>query len=209
MPLDLSRNENIIITSTLMSTAFISFVTSSTMAIMILKRGGDTRNALGTPYRRLIFGLSVADMCQSWSFLVGPFMVPADTPGSFPVFASVRSALSCEANGLFLTFGAIASSMYSCSLCIYYLCKIKFNMDNETFRWKIELPFLHFIILSSSTIAAWVGVFTNSFNAIRTAGFCTFPEFPFECDFDPDVHGECTRGADTYKYTLAFTFYRI
>ena len=204
MPLDLSRNENIIITSILMSTALISFIASSTMAIMILKRG-DTRNALGTPYRRLIFGLSVADICQSWSLLVGPFMVPANTPGSFPVFASVGSTLSCEANGLFLTFGAIAASMYSCGLCIYYLCKIKFNMDNETFRWKIELPFLHFIILSSSTIAAWVGVFTNSFNATPTAGFCTFSEFPIECDVDPNVHGECMRGADTYKYTLAFT----
>ena len=196
------ENANTVAINTVqMSSSFTSLIASSTVATMILRRKD---GALSTPYRRIIFGLSVADIIQSLGFVTGPLMVPADTPGSLPIFNNMGNTASCEANAFFVTFGSTAVPMYTCALGIYYLCKIKFNMHNATVL-KVERV-MHFFIITFNLIPFLIGVTANSFNALGTGGICSFAGYPLFCDLNPDEYGECTRGATAYKYTLIFTF---
>ena len=55
------------------SAASISFLSSSLMAMSIAWFGN---TGLSSPYRRIIFGLSISDIFQSFAFLSGPFAVP-------------------------------------------------------------------------------------------------------------------------------------
>lgn len=60
------------------STAILSFLGSTTITIMILK----SKKGLKTPYSRIIFGLSVADMMQSFGIFISPWASPKDASNS-------------------------------------------------------------------------------------------------------------------------------
>ena len=71
----------------------LSFIASTTMAIMILR----SAPKLGTPFRRIIFGLSVSDMLQSISSVIGPIVtVPA--PGNIKLW-NIGNQKTCDFQG--------------------------------------------------------------------------------------------------------------
>ena len=191
-----------------MSTSTISFVASSAILIMILMRSN--RDALSTPYRRLIFGLSLGDILASLGLMLGPISTPTDTPDSF---FSMGNTATCSANGFMQTLGSVATPMYTCSLCFYYYCKLKHGMDNYKFRRTIEW-WLHALIIIYSFTLSIMGLATKSFNALPNGMFCHFAGYPIGCDIpDLGMDTPCIRGehavfmtifASIVPYALAF-----
>ncbi len=108
---------------------FISFLSSS--IIVLANLGGD---GLSTPFRRIVYGLSISDALQSLAFITGPVSVPRneitislDTEGYY-VYHEYKNSQSCRANGFILEVGIPSVIMYTVHLSLYYLYKLKYRM---------------------------------------------------------------------------------
>lgn len=179
-------------------TSSISLIGSSTIAIMIFT----SPTGLSTPYKRIIFGLSIADIMQSLALVTGPFSPPSKTPQS-PW--SIGSTSTCETNGFLMTAGSSAVTMYTCSLCIFYLCKLVYRMSNHKFTRRVEI-YLHFFIVLFNVCVGMVSLFTKTFNASPLAGFCYFAALPEGCNYRGSYnYGQCERGEHSFTFIFIST----
>ncbi|GFH50227.1 hypothetical protein CTEN210_06703 [Chaetoceros tenuissimus] len=155
-----------------------------------------------TPYRRILIGLSLSDILQSLSLVVGPFIPPRDSPHGI---WAVGSVATCETFGLFLYAASIASPLYSVMLTFYFLCKIKYKMSNEDFREKLEKK-LYVLIIAFATVPGLIALLTDSINTFPNGSACHVSSIPIGCRDMPDV--ECVRGKEHVVgliYTFLFT----
>lgn len=163
------------------STASVSFI-ASTIIVFAITCFGNV--GLSTPYRRIIFGLSSADILQSLALMAGPSAVSPDLSGE-----AGSEATSCKVNGFILSAGASATLMYTFFLCLYYLCKLKYRMTDNAFRHRIEKKFHAFIVvfcLVVNGVALALDVFhTNS----TYLSFCSIGPTPTGCEKKTEV--EC------------------
>lgn len=160
-----------------MITGSISFVSSLTIIVMILK----SNLKLTTVYRRLIFGISVFDLIQSLSQALSSVPMPA---GSW--VGAMGNDVTCDLQGLMASIGSNGSLLYSMSLSIYFLAMIRNQTTERMIREKLErrlhaVPILFVIVASAALLA------TNSFNP--KGSICTTALEPMYCEFDPDI--EC------------------
>ena len=173
-----------------MITGSISLIGSSTISVMILK----SPDKLSTPFRRLIFGLSVADVIQSLAMVLGPFSLPKDMDG---VLWSNGNRTTCDIQGFALHVGFAGVPMYMLSLSVYYLCAVKYNRSDKHFSRKIE-PWLHIVSIAWTLAGGIACLLSGSFNIMRSGNICWYTPLPYDCVTNDDV--ECIRGE------LAFTF---
>jgi hypothetical protein len=109
---------------------------------------------LKSPYERLLFVISVLDIISSLAFLLQPFLLPIDTS---PRFYALGTQSTCQVTGMLFQFGATGTALYSLSLSIFFLCKIRFAMPSSEFAAKVE-PILHMISLGvplSTSVASY------------------------------------------------------
>lgn len=175
------------------TTASISFFASLSIAMMILTSFG----GLKSPYRRIIFGLSLSDVLQSFSLMVGPFAVSFDDPSPW----SRGTDFTCSANGFLLMLGGAAIPMYTFALCYYYFCKLKRSMPDETFTRIIEWK-IHLAIWFISFAGCISSLFTKSFHTDYYHGFCAFASVPAGCQRSPERYDECVGGTEYFYYSL-------
>ncbi len=107
------------------------------------------RSGLTNPYKRLIFGLSMSDILQSFAIAFGPWLAPHDDEGSLWALGNIQT---CELVGFFFAVGMTAVPMYTLSLCIYYVCKLRTRMADDYFAHRIERPLHIFIIVLNLVI---------------------------------------------------------
>jgi len=150
------------------------------------------------PYRRLIFGLSFADIIQSASILIAPFSPPKGAPRSPWAVGNVGT---CDAQGLFTYMGNLGVPLYTLALCIYYLCKVKYRMSGDVFTRRIELKMHAFIILYVC-IAGLATVITKSINVIPTGSYCHVSSIPAGCRSNSSY--ECARGLKAAPFVYLF-----
>ncbi len=177
-----------------LSTAFLSFVASTAMAIMIARTGP----GLSVPYRRIIFGLSMADIFQSLGFLFGPISLPSSIPYSL----GIGNDATCKTTGYLIYVGHLAVPMYTCFVCWYYLCKLKYRMSDDGFKHQSEKK-IHALIILSVVIVSLTAVGLDIFHPVPARTFCSFAPTPFGCTFNDEV--EC----DNTKKTLDRIFLTI
>ncbi|GFH46311.1 hypothetical protein CTEN210_02785 [Chaetoceros tenuissimus] len=170
------------------SSGAVSFICSSTLAYMIKFK----RNGLQTPYRRLIFAISVADMMQSISLALGPYL---NNSMEAQAFWAIGNKHTCRLDGLLLALGSTASPMYSSFLTIYYYCKLYKKMHNQSFAQKVEIWINVFILIFLVTTNTYA-LGTNSFNTSRGGQFCVYAVTPSGCRQQPDLYGECKSSPD-------------
>ncbi len=163
------------------STAFLSLVSSATMATMI----ANTEKGLTTPYRRIIFGLSISDIAQSLSLFIGPFALPHEVDAW-----GIGNPRTCQGAGFLLVVGVAAVPMYTCFLCYYYLCKLKFRMDNKVFARRVERKIHAFIILFTF-LQAIVALALNTIHPAIFKTCCAIVAIPLGCRLIPEIVGEC------------------
>ena len=172
-------------------TSSISFLCSSIMAFMIT----NSSNALGSPYKRIIFGLTVSDILQSLGFIISPLAAPKDTPENFWARGNVST---CEATGFILTAGGTALPMYTFLLTFYFYMRVRKRMSPKDFYRKIE-RYCHVFIIAWNLISSCIAIVMDYYNPSRTGSFCTMKEYPLYCNSKPDEVGECERGANGQK----------
>jgi len=178
-------------------TSSISLTSSLAIVSMIASSPGK----LYTPYRRLIFGLSMSDVIQSTSILLGPFSPPKGSPFAPWGFGNTTT---CTIDGFALIFGSTSAAFYIMLLCVYSYCKMNLKMSNERFRKIVEVK-AHLFIFTYTLSVCIVGIITKSFNPLVGGGTCYFARYPPYCGNIPEIVGECTRGFPAIKLYLAST----
>ena len=106
---------------------------------------------------------------------------------SIPV---ATNQVACNAKGLFALLGGILSPFYNCSLCVYYLCVIKFNYSNNTITMKIE-PFPHAGPWTWALFCVVYALVIKAFNPSFTS--CVINPSPYDCLNNDDI--DCERGS--------------
>jgi hypothetical protein len=172
-------------------TASISFVGSTTIAFVIIKMP----HGLSSSYRRIILCLSIADVIQSLSIILGPFAVPQDTPDSI---WAIGNTASCTTQGFLLNIASVATPMYTFGLSIYFLLRVKYGMSREDFATVVEWKW-HTVILLWNLVGNSYTLFTKSINASRAGSLCHIDGLPLLCDVDPEKYGECIRGENALR----------
>ena len=200
------------------STASVSFVASSIVAIMVARsrkrtnssaaggRGDNSSRNYATtfvlahsPYHRIIFGISVSDILQSFAILSGPFLSPTYAPQAL---WGAGNDITCNMNGVFFVVGFISTSMYTFFLCYFCLCKVITNMTDDAFSQKIEWK-MHTFIIAFNVIVCVAGLITNTFNTFN-GHWCTFSVSPTGCIENPEIYGECDETISRNATFLAF-----
>lgn len=118
------------------SMAIVSLIASSMLIRMIMT----SKQRLTTTYHRLMLGMTTGDILLSAAFGTFQVMTPKDM--NYLVWNARGNAATCDLSGFVAVTGVMLIWFYSCSLNLYFLFKVKYNISDEVIRNKIE-PFLH------------------------------------------------------------------
>ena len=175
--------------------ASISLMASSTMSVIICT----SPKGLDSPYQRIVFGLSCSDIIQSLSIIIGPFTSPK---GTALAPWSRGNNTTCAISGFLATNAFNFVPMYTCCLCIYYVCKLRRRMSDDTLSKRVEWILHLGIVLINLPL-------TTSALALDTyhpspVGFCYYAEYPTGCrNPGNEFFGQCTKG----KHRDFFAFF--
>ena len=168
------------------TSASISFFASLNIAAMIIR--STKRRGLKSPYSRIIFFMSIADICGSLGFLLSPFL----SPKQYEDFLFSRGTVeSCEAVGFVLLIGVLTVPMCTVFLTYYFLRRIRYKVKPEDFAKREEryiIPVICIIAFGSAMVA----YITKSINPSEHGEMCTLSRAPYDCIYHDDV--DCIRG---------------
>lgn len=175
----------------MMAGSSISVTASATLATFIWRNSKEGDRRLTTPYRRYLFAICICDIMQSSALLFGPLLVPRDASETF--FLARGNLYSCAIDGVVFLTGASGVQYYVVVLCFSFLYKIKYNMKDKDFLKKYD-KWIHIAFLTYATLINIGLLVSKNIYATESGAFC-YPHkaYPFGCDEDPEVYGECKR----------------
>eukprot|EP00554_Chaetoceros_debilis_P016210 CAMPEP_0194123900 /NCGR_PEP_ID=MMETSP0150-20130528/56459_1 /TAXON_ID=122233 /ORGANISM="Chaetoceros debilis, Strain MM31A-1" /LENGTH=644 /DNA_ID=CAMNT_0038817367 /DNA_START=59 /DNA_END=1993 /DNA_ORIENTATION=+ len=167
-----------------MATATISLVSSSAIVAMIYR----SNKKLKDSYRRIIFGMSMFDICSSFAVT---FKIFKSTPESSNanMWLHLGNQTSCNVLTFLHILGTVGVTMYSLNINIYYFYLVKRNMKEKDFREKIE-PFLHAVPALWSISGAIYFWAAKLMNPSTVMGTCFIAATPLGCNKDDEVDCE-------------------
>jgi hypothetical protein len=206
-----SHSQKVLMAISRVLSGSFSLVASSIIVYKIYRRfkksrtsGADSRNFEVTTYHRMLLGISFLDILFSFGSLGGTFVVPASTG---VVFGHGTTA-TCSTQGFLLQTGA-ALPVYVACLNIYFMIKIRYNVNDTILRRRYE-PWLHGIPIAFSFSSATLGVALKIFNPINIPEMgCWVAPYPRGCS----IKGHCTRGykigerLDLYVWVFAYGWF--
>ena len=200
-----------------MINATFSFSGSATVAIMILR----SNSKLDSPFRRLIFGLSISDLFQSLALMIGPIVTDSNISQSQYAnevkLWNIGNRASCDFQGFLIMFGASMCASYTLSLCIFYLQAVKHSKTNEEFAKGVEWK-LHGIGILYAFVSSVIYLTCGFYNNFPDGSMCFVVEKPVGCHASsstsnnssnsnsPTGSVECERGAGAQTLILYLTF---
>ncbi len=189
-----SKTQTLVLYILPMISGSISFLGSGTIAVVILI----SPNRFKTPYRRIVFGLSVMDTIQSLGMIIGPFAIPQGTEGAL---WAIGNTYSCDVQGFAVHIGFAGVPMYTLCLCLYYYFMIQLNMSESDFSKKVE-PYLHAGAIAWTFIGGFICLSSKSFNVLEAGNMCWYTPLPADCVTNDEV--ECIRGSSAFTYGWIF-----
>ena len=203
------------------TTASISFIASTSMALMIARskpsagvqhdnRIRVNRNTshessdfalVSSPYHRIIFGLSIADMFHSLAMITGPFMAvqAANTPAKW----AIGNIVSCRINGLWFLIGLICSNLYTCFLCYFCFCKVVRKTTDASFRKQTERK-IHSVILFITVAMSVAALVSKGIHTNKMGNMCGYGSTQAGCRADPETYGACDKdGRNTQEIIIS------
>jgi hypothetical protein len=155
----------------------LSIGASSTILYLVCRSG------CTSPYKRILFGLSVYDIILSIVLALQPFLLPAAT--STRLWASGNNA-TCTFLGT-VNQMCISVILYNGMLSYYYLFSIRFGVTARTFARRFE-PWMHAVAIGYPFITSIVGASKNMYSEAALWTGCTVVEYPRGCH---EENGEC------------------
>jgi len=156
---------------------------SSTLIIYVILR---SQTRLSSIYHRIMFGMSLADICGSTAMALTSLPMPSYMPEELAIgysWAGTRlgNEYTCNAQGFFQTFGMISMYAYNGMLCVYYACAIAFAMRELKIKKYVE-PILHGFPLVLGLGLAIPPLFFELYNPDITAfPSCQIIPYPGSC----------------------------
>ena len=119
--------------------AIISVISSVTLIRMITT----SKDRLSTTYHRILLGMSIGDILLS--LMIATFQVMSPSEMNYMVWNAKGNQVSCDVYGSLVWVGMTLTVFYSCSLNIYYLFKVKYNIRlTDTFVPKLNHIYMGF-----------------------------------------------------------------
>ncbi|GFH61639.1 hypothetical protein CTEN210_18115 [Chaetoceros tenuissimus] len=153
---------------------------------------------LQSPYSRIIFGFSVADVLQSIGVVLSPFLSPANDPD---YIFSKGTVASCEGIGFILIMGSHAILWYILFLTYYFLKRVKYKQTPQDFA-KCEEKLISTFIWIYAIATSVYPLIKEQINATKHGGVCMIAPRPFDCVTNGE---ECTRGENANRSVLLFS----
>ncbi|GFH56292.1 hypothetical protein CTEN210_12768 [Chaetoceros tenuissimus] len=135
------------------ASASVSMIASTVMLISIIRHHKEELKT--NPYFRLILSLAFADMIYSFSFIIGPFVVP--TSYKLMGLWAIGNDTTCAINAAIHTFGLVLSLLNYAFICFYHVMKLKERMSDSLFAQKFEKKLFAFMYVFP------IGVVASSF----------------------------------------------
>lgn len=173
----LSDNQERIISVLYVISGSLSVLGSSMIVYLVL------RNSRKTPYKRIILGMSICDIFASITWILSPFLVPANHHSS-RVWA-IGTETTCNVLGFF-TMLTCATIWYNGVLSCYYLLTVRFRVKPAVFARRFE-PWVHFLCIGYNVGAATLGYVRSYFSEIEFGLGCFIGDYNATCA----VTGEC------------------
>jgi len=190
--MNFTKDQQRALSITSMVTNSISFLSSSIMAIMIVR----SKRRLSTPYRRIIFGINLFDIMNSLSMAFSTIASPKGTPD---VWNAQGNQITCNIQGMFAYSGCVGAPLYSFALCTYYFCYTKFQMPQKSFAHYVE-PTLHSIPIVYVSTTAILFLIRGLYHDVGVG--CFLSSYPRGCKFIPQL--KCEKGLDFHWYFIAY-----
>ncbi len=186
--------KELVITQT--CTGSISLIASSAIVGFISKKG------LDNPYRRLIFGLSIADIFQSGAIVAGPWLNESDVPQALWGIGNIHT---CRLDGFLFLVGGSAAPMYTLAICIYYMCKLKMKMADDRFVHRVEKR-MHAIIITLNLGLYLTALGMDTINSSVNGTICLPAAIPTGCRQNPQIFGKCDPDIETPSAVFSLIF---
>lgn len=175
-------------------TGSVSFLLSTAILWIVLR---DRRAKLAKTRYRLLMGMCLADLINSFAFAMSSAPIPA---GTFGAYGAVGTTGTCSAQGFFIQLG-LAEPAYSCMLSLYFVLVIEFRVGERRLRRRIE-PIMHAISVMYPLGTAVAGLALRLFNSSGT--LCWIEPYPHGCANTGGTRDwcECTRGINAFFYEM-------
>ena len=108
-------------------TAALSLTGSTLIVLDVL---GHKRKDRGV-FQRLMLGMSLCEMMNSFSMLMATLPVPRDLDG---VWGAVGNDATCVAQGFVMQLGGSACFVYNATLTLYFLLVVKYRLREEVLK---------------------------------------------------------------------------
>ena len=183
-------------------TGSISLLSSMTIISIVLR----SMSGIKTTYHRIILGLSSADCLTSLAIALTTIPMPKDViyPFAMPSYGNI---VTCEAQGFIYMMGNGLAFCMNGILNIYYLCTLRYNMTEKTFRCYLEIP-LYIVSLAASVVPSAFLIKDNLLNPSPVHPICMRHVYPDDCTKadNPECRGEGGHDKGTYLFTLTLGF---
>ena len=161
---------------------------SITLIFMLFR----SHKKFSTTLHRLLLGLSISDIISS----VAMSFASIPSPPSAIHWHSIGNMSLCQVQGFVFFIGHVASPLYNCSICIYYLIEIKYTHLQRHLD-RIEV-FLHAVpVLTALTLSTTL-LSIKAFHPDVTN--C----FPFVCKYNPKV--PCNEGYNDAEDVFSYIY---
>jgi len=167
--------------------ASASLLGSAIIIFLILR----SNVGLNTVYHRILFGMSVSDIIQSFPMALTTIPMPKDMIYTQFDGKAFGNTTTCSIQGFAYTTGVLCALLYNAILCIYYLCSIRFRMKDAIFRRCLE-PCLHLYAIFFSVVISMLVWHYQQFNPSPVdVTWCAASRYPWWCREDAE-NEECS-----------------
>jgi len=156
---------------------------------------------LKTSYHRLMFGMSLFDICASVAMGLSHLPMPANDLWYDTSFQGTKfgNTATCTMQGFFFVFGSTGTFVYNGALCIFYTSTIAFSMDVDSFKRRFELV-SHLVPIAVALSLAIYPLPSQMYNLTEGAAWCNIKRYPSYCGEEYN----CVRGRPGFGEPLVF-----
>ena len=178
---------------------------SSIFSLLIMYIIIRSEKRLSSSYHRIMFFMSFWDLVTSVSIAFTTMPMPIDNLLEFEK-GSVGNTFSCSLQGFLAYVGSCLGILSFCILNIFYLCKLRYKIQEELIRKYVET--IGYVVSIVISLYPGIQFWKNGLiNPAPYEPYCTIGPYPFWCQYGPD--NSCVRGEEVRDSSLLqFLMYR-